>query len=107
MKLSVYLEYLSNEKNFEIKKSPIHGVGVFSLKDFEKGELIDIHFFKDGDKLVITTFGKNLNHSDEPNAVSKKDLTGYKTYALKKIKNGDEVTLDYRVNKELEQPEDF
>jgi len=107
MKLKHYLEQLSHENNFEVKESPIHGVGVFSMKDFESGEFINVHFFKDDKGLVITKFGKNLNHSDKPNAMSKKDSSGYKTYALKKIKNGDEITLDYRVNKELEQPDDF
>jgi len=96
------------DNNYEIKKSPIHGVGAFSKTKFKKGEFINTHIFpliKGGD-LYVTSFGKKLNHSNTPNAISKKEQDGcYKVYALTDINPNDEITLDYKVNQDLEQPE--
>lgn len=100
------LEQLQPDDNFEIKKSSIHGVGAFSKKDFKTGQFINIHILPlDNGNLKVTAFGKKLNHSSKPNAISKKEDDGcYRVYALKDINSGDEITLDYTVNKNLEQP---
>lgn len=107
MRLGQYLQELQSKSlmnNYVVRPSPIHGNGVFSKKLFRKGDLINTHF-EPGEK--ITDFGKNLNHSPKPNARSfKQDDGGYKTYAEKDIKPNDEITLDYTVNKNLEQPKD-
>jgi hypothetical protein len=106
MKIKYYLEQIQTDDNFEIKKSSIHGVGAFSKDDFEKDDFINTHIYSltNGD-LYVTEFGKKLNHSQNPNAISKKEEDGcYRVYALKPIKSGDEITLDYTVNKNLEQP---
>jgi len=90
------------QNNYAIRPSPIHGNGVFAQQDFKKGDFINTHF-EPGEK--ITDFGANLNHCSTPSARSHKLKDGsYKTYAEKNIKNGDEVTLDYAVNQDLEQP---
>jgi hypothetical protein len=88
-------------KNYEIKKSDIHGRGSFATTDFEAGEFINVAII--GAK--TTNFGAFLNHSDSPNAVTKKGETSYQTYALNSITESDEITVDYTVNKDLEQPE--
>ena len=96
-----YLKYLNN--NYVIRSSPIHGNGIFSKKNFNKGEFINTHFDSD---FNITEFGKFLNHSKDPNARSFKQTdSSYQTYAIKPINNNDEITLDYTVNPELEQPQ--
>jgi len=96
------------DKNYEIRKSPIHGVGAFAKTNFKKGDFINIHIFpliKGGD-LYVTSFGRKLNHSNTPNAISKKEKDGcYKVYALTNVYINDEITLDYKINKNLEQPE--
>jgi SET domain-containing protein len=68
-----------------VKKSALHGYGVFALKDFRKGELIeecyaliskkggdkfleDFYFDCKGQYALLTGFGSIYNHSDEPNA---------------------------------------
>ncbi len=106
-KLDIYLNEIyskSLQNNYLIHPSPIHGMGIFANKDFAKGEIINTHIDKT-DKL--TQFGAFLNHSFEPSAHSSKEKDGsYQTYAEKNIKKGDEVTLDYTVNKDLEQPEE-
>lgn len=99
-----YLDDLLN-KNYEIKKSPIHGDGAFSKQKFNKGEFINVHIFSHRLGNRVTKFGSKLNHSDNPNAISKKEADGrYIVYALSDINPGDEITLNYRVNRDLEQP---
>jgi hypothetical protein len=96
----------SIEDNFEIRKSSIHGVGAFSKKDFKKDDFINKHIIQlSNGNSQVTKFGRKLNHSINPNAISKKEGDGcYRVYALKDINSGDEITLDYTVNKNLEQP---
>lgn len=101
-----YLSELQSESlmnNYVLRLSPIHGHGVFSKKSFRKGDFINTHFNPNYD---ITEFGSHMNHSPSPNAKSirSKDYS-FKTYAEKDIKPGDEITLDYRQNKDLEQPQ--
>jgi hypothetical protein len=100
-----YLDDLLN-KNYEFRKSPIHGVGAFSKTKFNKGDFINTHILPHKNEKQVTAFGRNLNHSQTPNAISKKEEDGcYKVYALADINPGDEITLDYRVNQDLEQPQ--
>jgi hypothetical protein len=98
-----YLDDLKD--NYEIKKSSIHGVGAFSKTKFNKGDFINTHILPKGEDLHVTSFGKKLNHSNTPNAISKKGEDGcYKVYSTSDINPGDEITIDYKVNKDLEQP---
>lgn len=104
-------------KNYEIRKSPIHGKGVFAVRDYKKGEQIDLHAIEFVDQpsieMIFTEFGLHLNHSNIPNAetrIEKNEIEGnptkeYITYVIKPIKIGDEITLDYRHLKNLEQPQ--
>ncbi len=105
-KLDTYINEIyskSLQNNYAIRPSPIHGSGVFANQDFNKGDFINTHF-EPGEK--ITDFGANLNHCSNCNARSDKSEDGsYKTYAEKNIKKGDEVTLDYVINQDLEQPQ--
>lgn len=98
----------------EIGKSEKNGKGLFALKDFKKGE--EIYVSKKGkivshdetinlselEKIHLDKIGENeyevtespgcyINHSCEPN-VEEKDRTGY---ALRDIKKGEEITIDY------------
>jgi len=106
-KLDIYLNEIYNkslQNNFEVRPSPIQGMGVFATQKFKRKEIINTHIDKD-DKL--TQFGAFLNHSYSPSARTKKQNDkSYQTYAEKNIKKGDEVTLDYTMNKDLEQPEE-
>ena len=103
-RLFVYLEYIDNN-NYDINKSSIHGKGIFSKFDIDKNDFINMHFLRGlDDNLNITRFGRYLNHSYTPNAISRKCDDGYRVFALKDIKKGDEITLNYTVNKNFEQP---
>lgn len=105
--IDIILEQLQSDDNFEIKTSPIHGVGAFSKDNFKKDDFINTHIYPlTNGYPYVTPFGRNLNHSNNPNAVSKKEEDGcYRVYALTDVNSGDEITLDYTANKDLEQPE--
>lgn len=106
-----------------IKKSGKHGRGLFALKDFKPGERA--YVFKKGkivgrdeiknlpevEKMHLDKIGENeyevikspgcyVNHSCEPN-VKEKNRTGY---ALRDIKQGEEITIDYDKIAYLEKP---
>jgi hypothetical protein len=93
------------------------GKGVFSLRDFAKGDFIfrrrhgrvvhnnDIASLSEEDQrhlceldwetsAVLLPPGCYLNHSCDPNAMRK----GVNVYAWKDIREGEEITIDYRLN---------
>jgi len=107
----------------EIKKSEKHGDGLFALKDFKKGESLyslkkgkivnydEIQSLSEQEKRHLDQIGENeyeiiespgcyINHSCEPN-VEEKERVGY---ALKDIKKGEEITIDYDKIAYLEKP---
>jgi len=105
--LSIYLEQLQNElDNFNIGPSNIHGNGVMCKTPISNGSFINNAILPTGHAMNIKTtkFGAHMNHSVNPNAETRKEGDIYKTYAIIDIKPGDEITVDYTKNKELEQP---
>jgi hypothetical protein len=93
-------------KNFKIDNSNIHGKGVIATKEIEPGTKINVALFKGKEKGYHTTkFGAYINHSSDPNAKTKFEEDQYVTYSEKKINPGDEITVDYKVNPDLEQPD--
>ncbi len=99
-----------------LKKSVIHGRGVFANKDIHKGEVIEkipyIEFsrensFKEIEKYTFGLKNKNvclmmsyssmLNHSNDPNStIEECDNNEYlHLYSLKDIKKDEEITLSY------------
>ena len=93
------------------------GLGVFALRQFDKGEFIfrrrygrivantrilsltreerrhlcEIDYARSA---VLLAPGCYLNHSCEPNAMR----SGVKVFAWRRIRMGDEITIDYRLN---------
>lgn len=92
------------ENSIYIDKSDIEGQGVFAKKDFTEGHMIGIGH-KNGQP--VTELGRKHNHSEKPNSES--ILIGDARYikTLRPLKKGEEITVDYRKQPELEQPEDF
>lgn len=96
-----------------VKKSLMHGYGVFAEKTIKKGEKIeecyiiitkgkdkalgDFYFDVNRKYAIFTGFGCIYNHSDDPNADyiinAKKRLTTIK--AARKILKGEEIFLSY------------
>lgn len=103
-------------KNIYVTLSSIEGNGVFSKKDFKKGDIVFIfkgnvyHRINKDEKDIYANpnsigFGKDLwidpvgdfpfiNHSCNPNV----GIRGRVTFtALRDIKKGDEITFDYSI----------
>lgn len=104
-------------KGIEIRESKIQGKGLFANKDFKRGDIIFIFRGKIIDDWKVTDeesslygpnwvgIGKNkwmdviapgvyINHSCEPNCGIKGKVS---VTALKNIKKGDEITIDYSI----------
>ena len=85
--------------------SDIEGDGMFAGRSFKQGELIGLAH-KGGQP--ATQLGKMHNHNEEsPTMISKKIGDQRFVYALKDLKEGEELTTNYRMQPELEQPEQF
>lgn len=96
-----------------VKKSSLHGYGVFADKKFRKGEiieecyiiisrggdrkLVDYYFDVSGKYGIFTGFGIIYNHSEDPNADyfinAKRKLVTFK--ATKTIHKGEEIYISY------------
>ena len=107
--------------NIAVQDSPLHGQGVFALRDFAKGEIlercpylvIDDDDLSDAtrlqdylftspdnphDYLCVMGYGMMYNHSDDPNAewqIDDDDLRFVCFIAKKAIFAGDEILQDY------------
>jgi SET domain-containing protein len=97
-----------------VKKSSMHGYGIFSVKNMKKGEKIeecyillskkggdkgleDFYFDAKGKYAIFTGFGSIYNHSDEPNAdytISIKNRIAT-VKATKAIRKGEEIFVSY------------
>ncbi|MFA5047764.1 MAG: SET domain-containing protein-lysine N-methyltransferase [Patescibacteria group bacterium] len=109
-------------KDVEIKQASKKGRGVFALRNFRQGDIVftnvrgklikekDLESVdeSEGDHLneidkktweIMNPPGRFVNHSCDPNVISKESSKKKVPYiALKAIKKGDEITVDYRIN---------
>jgi len=97
-----------------VKKSSLHGYGVYAKKRIRKGELIeecymivsrrggdkrleDYYFDVDGKYAIFTGFGIIYNHADDPNATytlnSRSMIARFK--ATRTIQKGEEICVSY------------
>ncbi|MCU7495816.1 MAG: SET domain-containing protein [Ignavibacteria bacterium] len=104
----------------EVQNSGIHGNGLFAVENIEpeellfiiRGEIIDesealrreveeqnVYIFYNGDSFIDTIKTdkiKYINHSCEPNCeVMDGDVFSLKLVAIKPIRKGEELTIDY------------
>jgi hypothetical protein len=94
-------------KKYITKQSNIKGAGkgLFTKDFFKKGEVIGLAHVDDQPASEI---GRNHNHNEKnPTAYSKKINNKRFIYASKDLNPGEEITTNYRLQPELEQPEDF
>ena len=99
----------TNGKKYTVKKSNIAGEGAFAKNDIAPGEHIGkvhtiIQPYVDYD---FTELGHKHNHSENPNVQNVLIGNERHFFAIKPIKKGDELTSNYRLQPDLEQPEDF
>ena len=94
--------------DFEFKQSKVQGKGVFATKDFEANKvLFETHKKTSGALEWINLIPNcSYNHSAKPNCHSL-TLGDYKyLVTLRKIENREELLVDYKKDKDLEQPEE-
>ena len=99
----------SISQNYYVGPSKIQGKGVFAAKNFSKGGYIGkLHKIIPNKDYDYTELGRLYNHSDNPNALNVLDnnMTRH-LISLREIKHGEELTADYRLQPDLEQPEGF
>lgn len=94
--------------DYEVKRSPIHGKGLFATRDIPKDSLIGIYegpetqedgtyvlWCYDSEDELFGIDGRNdlrfANHSSDPNAI----FLGDELIALRPIKAGEEITFHY------------
>jgi len=96
--------YWNKEKGIKVKPSKIEGKGLFTNKDFLPTDIIGLAH-ENGQPVGI--IGNYHNHSETPNAESV--LIGNQRFLKpkRKLRKGEEITVDYRLQPELEQPSDF
>lgn len=89
------------EQNVFVDKSSIEGKGLFAGRDIRKGEVIGLAH---SDGQPVGSIGKFHNHSEQPNAISVKQGSERYLIATNDLPFGAEITTDYRMQPELEQP---
>lgn len=105
--LENYLSIIQTEgDNYQIKKSPIHGHGVFTVEPIKKDSVIQLAARSKGVDAEITNFGKFVNHSWNPTIYLKRDDRGrYYAFAIRDLNSGEEMTADYSQYPEFSPPE--
>ena len=94
--------------DFELKESKVQGSGIFATKDLEANKvLFETHKKTSGALEWINLIPNcSYNHSAKPNCHSL-TLGDYKyLVTLRKIEKGEELLVDYKKDKDLEQPEE-
>ena len=89
-----------------IKKSDIHGLGLFATEEIKKGVELGISHVKDHRFLhgyIRTSLGGFFNHSTTPNceAVYENDFIKIRTLSI--VNSGDEITVDYALHQWVQQ----
>ena len=92
-----------------IKKSSVHGLGLFATKRILKGQFIGTtHHISSQRNLLRTPLGGFYNHSNDPNVIARLAPSSYKQHgmrfidmkAAKDINPGEELAADYQVTVE-------
>jgi len=98
-------------KTLEVKKSKIHGRGLFTRIFLEQGDIIGLAIKKgiNIETTHITYLGKWVNHSElSPNVTLEQCFDGWNLVALKNINEGEELVANYRdAPLFIKRPEDY
>lgn len=97
-----------NEEKYYIDKSQIDGEGVFAKENLRKGETIGLlHVVnKLGEKYHYTELGRKHNHSKNPTCHNVFVDNKRFLVASKDLRKGEELTTDYTLQPDLEQPKE-
>ena len=96
--------YTIGNKDLGYDDSNIHGVGLHTYTKILRGDKICItHRFHEDGRIEMLKYG-NYNHSRQPNCEIKKIGEHYVMFSLRQIESGEELTVDYEQQEDLEQP---
>lgn len=90
---------------WHVAPSRIQGLGVFMRVPLRQGSMIGLAYWKDGSRWQWTPLGRFHNHSTQPNAININVNNRRYLYAARDLFPGDEITVDYRLQPDLEQPQ--
>jgi len=100
-------ESVKKGNKYLVGDSKIEGKGVFATKKLKKGDVVGLlhNIIELGNKYDFTELGKMHNHSDDPNCHNEL-VNGKQRFlvASRDIDEGEELTTDYRLQQDLEQP---
>ncbi|MBW3002986.1 SET domain-containing protein [Candidatus Woesearchaeota archaeon] len=107
----------------QVKKSEIHGKGIFATKDIKKDEVIEVcpiiilnqedtkiidntslynYYFgwRNNGSAIVLGYSSIYNHSYQPNARYNRDFINNNVIfiAIKPIRKGEEITVNYNGN---------
>ena len=93
---------------YKISPSTIHGVGIHAAVRIPKGTCLGIsHIRNSSGRYSSTPLGSYHNHSYAPNTINVSDGDVRRLYVISDVKPEDEITVDYTMQPDLEQPESF
>ena len=79
----------------ELRKSPIHGYGVFAVQPISQGDSLGMSHIN-APELIRTPLGGYINHSMNPNCMRIQEGNRWYLYAISDIRVGEEITLMYK-----------
>ena len=82
-----------------IKKSKIHGLGLFSLAEIPKDTTMGMTHIEVGNDLIRTPLGGWINHSENPNCERKQHNNRWFLKTIQDIDRNKELTLKYSMYK--------
>ena len=92
-------------RKLEVKDSPIHGMGIFSSEFIPAHTNLGVAQVKrDDGRYDITELGRYHNHSKNPTCYNVMQDGARYLYTHKILNPGDEITIDYTLQPDLEQP---
>ena len=107
--------YKALHSDLTIKKSSIHGLGIFAIKAIPKDTVVGVSHVKDNDNTgryqqgyIRTPLGGFINHSGQPNCIKvKPSLRGFPPH-WPIIKEGEEASsMAIRTNRDIKEGEEL
>ena len=107
--------YKALHSDITIKKSSIHGLGVFAIKSIPQDTVLGVSHVKDKDNTgryhkgyIRTPLGGFINHSSQPNCIKVKHrLRGFPSH-WPIIKEGEESSsMAIRTNRDIKEGEEL
>ena len=90
---------------WHVAPSPLHGRGVFAALPIPQGAPIGLAHFFGSARWHATPLGRLHNHSLMPTAQNVRMGDQRFLFAVRPLFPGEEITVDYRLQPEFEQPQ--